>query len=65
MVWKSSIKIFCCQAVVTWAFILITVDLCEFEARLVYRASSRTASKVTQRNPILKNKNKTNKIFGY
>lgn len=44
------------------------VDLFEFEASLIFRASSRTA-KATQRNPILKNqkhppkipKNKTNK----
>jgi hypothetical protein len=32
----------------------------EFEASLVYRVSSRTA-RATQRNPILKNKNKINK----
>jgi hypothetical protein len=30
----------------------------EFEASLVYRVSSRTA-RATQRNPVLKNKNKT------
>ena len=30
------------------------VDLCEFEASLVYRASSRTVRAVTQRNPVLK-----------
>jgi hypothetical protein len=30
------------------------VDLCEFEASLVYRVSSRTASAVTQRNPASK-----------
>ena len=29
-------------------------DLCEFEASLVYKASSRTARAVTQRNPVLK-----------
>ena len=29
------------------------MDLCEFEAILVYRASSRTA-RATQRNPVLK-----------
>ena len=34
--------------------------LCEFEVRLVYRATSRTARAVTQRNPISKNK-QTNK----
>ena len=28
------------------------VDFCEFEANLVYRVSSRTGSKATQRNPI-------------
>ena len=33
-------------------------DLCEFEANLVYRASSRTAKAVTQRNPISKEKKK-------
>jgi hypothetical protein len=31
------------------------VDLCEFEASLVYKASSRIA-KAVQRNPVLKNK---------
>ncbi len=31
------------------------VDLCEFEASLVYRMSSRTDSKATQRNPVLNN----------
>ena len=29
-------------------------DLCEFEASLVYRVSSRTGSKATQRNLVLK-----------
>jgi hypothetical protein len=33
-------------------------DLCEFEASLVYRASSRTA-RATQRNPVSTNQNKT------
>jgi hypothetical protein len=28
------------------------VDLCKFEARLVYRVSSRTVRAVTQRNPV-------------
>jgi hypothetical protein len=32
--------------------------LSEFEARLVYRVSSRTA-RATQRNPVLKNQNQT------
>ena len=32
------------------------VDLCEFKASLVYRLSSRT-TRVTQKNPVLKNKN--------
>ena len=36
-------------------------DLCEFEASLVYRASSRTTWAVTQRNPVLKNKTKKQK----
>jgi hypothetical protein len=31
------------------------VDLCELEASLIYRATSRTA-KATQRNPVLKEK---------
>ena len=35
-------------------------DLCELEAILVYRASSRTA-RATQRNPVLKNETKQNK----
>jgi hypothetical protein len=33
------------------------VDLCEFKASLVYRVSSRT-DRDTQRNPVMKNKNK-------
>ena len=33
------------------------MDLCEFEASLVYRASSRTAM-ATQRNPVKKKKKK-------
>ena len=36
------------------------VDLCEFEASLVYNVSSRTARDVTQRNPDLK-KQKANR----
>jgi len=36
------------------------VDLCEFEASLIYIASFRTA-RGTQRNPVLKNKKQTNK----
>ena len=35
------------------------VDLCEFEASLVYRASSRTARAI-QRNPVSKKQNKAN-----
>ena len=35
------------------------VDLCEFEASLVYKVCSRTARAVTQKNPILKNPTKT------
>ena len=34
------------------------VDIYEFKASLVYRASSRTARAVTQRNPVSKNKTK-------
>ena len=34
------------------------VDLCEFEARLVYRVNSKIGSKATQRNPLSKNKTK-------
>ena len=33
-------------------------DLCEFEASLVYRASSRTVKTDTQRNPVSKNQKK-------
>ena len=36
-------------------------DLCEFEASLVYRTSSRTARTLTQRNPVSEKKNETNK----
>ena len=32
------------------------MDLCEFEASLVYKMTSRTARAVTQRNPVSKNK---------
>ena len=32
------------------------INLCKFEASLVYRASSRTARTFTQRNPVLKTK---------
>ena len=40
------------------------VDVCEFQASLVYRASSRTA-KTTQRNPVSKNqKQQTNEEWG-
>ena len=35
-------------------------DLCEFEANLVYKVSSRTV-KATQRNPVLKRKKKEGK----
>jgi hypothetical protein len=38
-------------------------DLCEFKDSLVYRLSSR-AAKVTQKNPVMKNKNKTKKKKG-
>lgn len=31
------------------------MDLCKFEASLVYKASSKIASTVAQRNPILEN----------
>ena len=33
------------------------VDLCKFKASLIYRVNSRTA-RATQRNPVLKNKQK-------
>jgi hypothetical protein len=36
------------------------VDLCELEAHLVYRESSRT-SRVAQRNPVFKNQKKKKK----
>ena len=35
------------------------VDLCEFEASVVYKAISRTARTVTQRNLVFKNQNQT------
>ena len=35
------------------------MDLCEFEASLVYRVSSRTGSKVTEKFCLKKTKNKT------
>ena len=34
------------------------VDPCKFKASLVFQASSRTATAVTQRNPVLKKTNK-------
>ena len=34
------------------------VDLCEFEANLVYKERSRTVEVVTKRNPVLRNRNK-------
>jgi hypothetical protein len=36
----------------------------EFEASLVYRVSSRTARRQTQRNPVSKNQKQTNKKIG-
>ena len=36
-------------------------DLCESEASLVYRVSSRTGSKTTQRNPVSKQNKQTKK----
>ena len=39
------------------------VDLCEFEASLVYKASSRTARAVTQRNPVLEKNGRKTKPF--
>ena len=38
------------------------MDLCEFEASLVYKASSRT-TRVTQRNPVSKKKEKKSRLF--
>ena len=38
-------------------------ELCEFKASLVYRASSRTGSKATQRNPISKNPKEKSQIY--
>ena len=39
------------------------VDLCEFKASLIYRVSSRTGSKATERNPVSEKgiQNKRNK----
>ena len=42
-------------------------DLSEFKARLIYKANSRMARTVTQRNPVLKHQNTTtnnNEVFG-
>ena len=38
-------------------------DLCAFETSLVYRVSSRTGSKATQRNLVSENKTKQNKLY--
>ena len=38
-------------------------DLCEFEASLVYKASSRTAKTVLQRNPVSKTNKQTKKFL--
>ena len=40
------------------------MDLCELEASLVYKASSRTARAVTQRNPVSKSKKRNKKGKG-
>ena len=42
-------------------------DYCEFEANLVYRASSRTGTKATQRNPVSKKKSNNNQksVYGF
>ena len=40
-------------------------DLSELEASLIYKASSRTARTVTQRNPVSKNQQKFKDNFGY
>ena len=42
----------------------VGLSLCEFEASLVYKVSSRTA-RATQRNPVSKNKNQTSKQTKY
>ena len=59
-----------CQAVVAHPLIPALrrqrqADLCDFEASLVYRAGSRTARAVTQRNPVLVNINKNPFVYGY
>jgi hypothetical protein len=59
-----SINYIYCRAVVASAFIPALrrkrqVELCEFKASLVYRASSRIA-RATQRNRVSKNKTKQN-----
>ena len=38
-------------------------DLCKFETSLVYKANSRTARAVTQRNPVLKQTNRQTKTL--
>ena len=58
------------QVVVTHAFHpsiweAEAADLCEFEASLVYRGSSRTGSKATQRNPVSNKKKKEYVIEHY
>jgi hypothetical protein len=52
------------RAVVVYAFNPSTweAEISEFEASLVYRVSSRTA-RTTQRNPVLKKKQKTKNIY--
>ena len=39
------------------------VDLCEFKASLVSRASARIGSKATQRNPVSKKQKKKNNRY--
>ena len=39
------------------------VDLCEFEASLIYRVHSKTARAVTQRNPVSKKQTKNKKVL--
>ena len=61
-VWR--LKNICGQSVMVLTFNLSTweaekqTDLCEFKTSVVYRASSRTARAVTQRNPVLGARNK-------
>ena len=59
-----------CQVVVAYAFDpsmweTEAVDIWEFEASLVFKASSRTARSVTLRNPVSENRETIHTELGY